>query len=835
MKIAKKIMSDPTVLILSLGLFTIGLVVPAYAMTESFSEPDGWEFVSHGTLITIDGHLDGYTNNGKTDHLAVTLQNSAGQTLGPLTFNEGGDTGIFTFPTYILFTNSSTSIATPRIHVNVDDSHSDTVSFSSINSSLGFIQKSITVNSEKFGSFVGWTAEPLTPTQKKIKISCGANGDLDLDGICDSFETTNGLQIHNPSDPAGNTYTYPCSRLLDYPANPINDDVNNPVTCPSPATNHKDIYVEIDYLKHHAPNNNALLNVIKAFKNHSIFLHLQVDEEVPYHRYAISGPGAGGAGGTDFDTIKNSFFGTSADRSPAGPITETQLLIDKRQVFHYTLFSHSSTTGFSGLSETPGNDMGIFLGNWTGGVGSLDDQAGTFMHELGHNLKLYHGGVFPSAHYPYDNTNCKPNYLSVMNYADQFTNLVTNRPLDYSSGIASPITEAGTLFESTGIGAGPSGMTTAWGNNTGQGITGVAGGWLDWNHDTQHTPDQVAPPGIDLNKINLVGCDGSQVNPADTGSTQTPSSGPATFPFNDSNDWTNLVLDEKINTGFNDGAPAANTPDIPTTIIKPDGTNETITTAYGGSSSSIILPPYSQSLHTTLVSYVMPIVGKIKDNNSKSCECTDKNSPLNLLAANGNANYEKLLAKYAHPLYDPDHPDKLDKSANSTYFPDATKNQTLNMSIQLVNATDNYIQNLPTCAFSANSTYQNSQMCSDDAESAKKILHEGLAAINGLIMDDGLYGATQKLQEARANATELIQNPVARAEAVNKLDNSLQSLQTVTAAAQPQYFTFEQKYSDLFVALLIGVTIALIAALIVFVILWYKSRRGAGKVVVERR
>jgi hypothetical protein len=41
-------------------------------------------------------------------------------------------------------------------------------------------------------------------------------------------------------------------------------------------------------------------------------------------------------------------------------------------------------------------------------VGSREMQAGTFMHEFGHTLNLRHGGG--------DNTNNKPNYLSVMNY-----------------------------------------------------------------------------------------------------------------------------------------------------------------------------------------------------------------------------------------------------------------------------------------------------------------------------------------------------------------------------------------------------------------------------------
>jgi hypothetical protein len=52
-------------------------------------------------------------------------------------------------------------------------------------------------------------------------------------------------------------------------------------------------------------------------------------------------------------------------------------------------------------------------------------QAGTFMHELGHNLGIHHGGGTDKNHVP--------NYLSVMNYSFQFTGLQTSPDgVDYS-------------------------------------------------------------------------------------------------------------------------------------------------------------------------------------------------------------------------------------------------------------------------------------------------------------------------------------------------------------------------------------------------------------------
>lgn len=54
------------------------------------------------------------------------------------------------------------------------------------------------------------------------------------------------------------------------------------------------------------------------------------------------------------------------------------------------------------------------------------------MHEIGHNINLDHGGNTPE--------NCNPNYLSVMSYSRQFSDLV-NRPLDYSHKKLSDIDE----------------------------------------------------------------------------------------------------------------------------------------------------------------------------------------------------------------------------------------------------------------------------------------------------------------------------------------------------------------------------------------------------------
>ena len=76
-------------------------------------------------------------------------------------------------------------------------------------------------------------------------------------------------------------------------------------------------------------------------------------------------------------------------------------------------------SGVSGTADYPGGgDFLITLGLWdnTNFVGSHFGVASTTMHELGHTFGLGHGGdALP---------NCKPNYLSVMNYMFQLGGLL---------------------------------------------------------------------------------------------------------------------------------------------------------------------------------------------------------------------------------------------------------------------------------------------------------------------------------------------------------------------------------------------------------------------------
>jgi len=288
----------------------------------------------------------------------------------------------------------------------------------------------------------GWPLAAMNPQPwwgKKVS-NCSSpvnyGGDTDGDGICNNWE--DGIQFEGLDIPCveGSTYCAGPPTISNYqlacgPGDP------DPV-CPT--TGMKDVYVEVDYMNGHRPSQTAIDNVVAAFSNAGIArLHVLVDDDVILHRHGITTPIAGGAGSTEFDTIKKAFYGTDTERALGYENTSTynHKLTSKKQAFHYALFIHqrSDALDSSGTAEQPGNDFIISLGHpgFLGAVGSGDHQEGTFMHELGHNLKLDHGGT--------DAINCKPNYLSVMSFSRQFAESYTvNRDLDYSRQAMGPRT-----------------------------------------------------------------------------------------------------------------------------------------------------------------------------------------------------------------------------------------------------------------------------------------------------------------------------------------------------------------------------------------------------------
>jgi hypothetical protein len=234
-------------------------------------------------------------------------------------------------------------------------------------------------------------------------------GSLDSDGdsICNDAEARYGTSPTN-SDTDGDSISDAAELfgsggvdLRSFGANPLK----------------KDFFIEADYYAGLGPATQAIDMVVAAFANApvsnpdgttGIALHIDVNQQIA----AADADSNLSPVWTDFDVIKNKYF--AARRAP---------------FFHYALFAHQYDGGSSsGISRgIPGHDFVVSLGTWSTPGGTVLQQAGTLMHEFGHNIGLRHGG--------HENENFKPNYLSIMSYNYQVVGLTIDGvggQVDYS-------------------------------------------------------------------------------------------------------------------------------------------------------------------------------------------------------------------------------------------------------------------------------------------------------------------------------------------------------------------------------------------------------------------
>lgn len=214
------------------------------------------------------------------------------------------------------------------------------------------------------------------------------SGDADGDGLLDGWET-NGL------DADGNGTI----------------DVDLPAFGADPL--HKDLFLELDWMTGHEPVRAEIQKMKTAFAaapidaggttnpdgNPGINLWVDTGSLMEGGSLVADDLGGGNSLGAPFDicNLNSDFYDTKADNFDDA----------RRWVFRYAISAR-------GCDED--DDGKIDSGGW-GEIGGNDfidynHDGGTIMHELGHNLNLEHGGD--------EGNNCKPNYVSVMNYDNQF-------------------------------------------------------------------------------------------------------------------------------------------------------------------------------------------------------------------------------------------------------------------------------------------------------------------------------------------------------------------------------------------------------------------------------
>jgi hypothetical protein len=207
---------------------------------------------------------------------------------------------------------------------------------------------------------------------------------------------------------------------------------------------HKDIFVELDFMPPHRLELAAGDEVAAAFADApvtnpdgtpGITLHLDNGpDSVMNPRTGAFWVGRSRQSSIPHQSQLGSVAARVYDWGAFDALKTANFPPERAAVFHYAISGHAHDGTSSGIARDIGSsDLLLTLGAGclanTGSDCTLDarSQAGTLMHELGHNLGLRHGGT--------DGLLKKPNYLSVMNYNFQLTGLIRadlSSVLDYS-------------------------------------------------------------------------------------------------------------------------------------------------------------------------------------------------------------------------------------------------------------------------------------------------------------------------------------------------------------------------------------------------------------------
>lgn len=299
------------------------------------------------------------------------------------------------------------------------------------------------------------TAQASSPARPPAPVVVGA--DTDGDALPDAWET--------------NGYDANADGIVD---------VDLPAMGATP--DHKDLFVEMDYMSGRLASTAALDRIVAVFADapvgnpdgsSGISIHLD----------------AGTARGTAYDLGGGNQVPYDSNLKPAlrqvKSLKAAHFDPDRAAVFHYMLWAdyYDSSCSSGNAFAIPNDTFIVTMGPRCAWTVNDNMNVGTFVHELGHNLGLKHGGT--------DHVNYKPNYLSVMNYFFQFNGVPKSgggANFGYSD-FAPPALGESSLRESLGLNtAEAAGWLTKWKCPDGTTRTsGAANLGIDWNCDGDAT------------------------------------------------------------------------------------------------------------------------------------------------------------------------------------------------------------------------------------------------------------------------------------------------------------------------------------------------------------
>jgi hypothetical protein len=306
--------------------------------------------------------------------------------------------------------------------------------------------------------------DPLSPSAGGAEVVPSGSVDSDQDGLTDAEEAQLGTDPLNP-DTDGDG-------LLDgWEVHKVNG-VDLRALGASPLR--KDVFVQMDFMIRRTgntvvdfrPTDDEKRRIREAFAaapvsnpdgTTGITIHLIDGNEVPHD--------------ADLNPVEAEFF----------DLKRRHFDQNRAPLFHYMIWADGYNGGTSSGRSMgiPSSDFIVTLGRWATPGGTPDQKVGTFIHEIGHNFGLRHGGSDDIGH--------KPNHLSVMNYSFQTRGVPfrTEKRFDYQR-FALPSLDETKLDENFGLGRSPSllGYRTLFSSPSGVFTEAPAHASVDWNVDS---------------------------------------------------------------------------------------------------------------------------------------------------------------------------------------------------------------------------------------------------------------------------------------------------------------------------------------------------------------